>query len=193
MAIQGRTKLALALAGSTALVAIGLYALTQPLPVARYVAALLLIGGVWLFWEELVRSELSLRHDERIDRRIARDKARRKAKSKPTAALPVVTVKNYVPPERHMVTEIRELHYREGGAPPTWHPSALYVETGGLPWYRETDESYDTKSDAFVAACRWAVAYRDADRMGNMASAHGVVQQPDGRWKGVINYFHSNT
>ena len=35
--------------------------------------------------------------------------------------------------------------------------------------------------------------YELLDRFDNMASAFGVIADPQGGWRGVVNYFHSNT
>ena len=70
------------------------------------------------------------------------------------------------------------------------HPSAVYNISGGLPWYREL-EVQPTQSAAWV---KWAAEYRARDPYGNMANALGFVHDPAaGGWRGVVNYYHSNT
>jgi hypothetical protein len=90
---------------------------------------------------------------------------------------------------------IRELRLRDPSLyrrlPPSHWP-CKYIETGGLPWYRELDP-LPTKEAAYEAAEAWARDYAAKDPLGNMAHAHGVVADPLGGWRGVVNFFHSNT
>jgi len=73
------------------------------------------------------------------------------------------------------------------------HWSANYDRRGSFPWYRETDPCA-TKQAAWEAALAWAQDYQRSDPYGNMADAFGVIRDENGiGWRGVINYFHSNT
>lgn len=67
-----------------------------------------------------------------------------------------------------------------------------YLPSGGLPWYRETDQVRATQEEAWADAVAWARDYEAQDRFGNMAHAHGVIAV-DGGWRGVVNHYHSNT
>jgi hypothetical protein len=88
---------------------------------------------------------------------------------------------------------VRELTYLPAGKSRAgYHHTARYDATGGLPWYRETETQPD-KDAAWAAAGAWVTDYQARDRYGNMASALGIVADPKGGWRGVINYFHSNT
>lgn len=71
------------------------------------------------------------------------------------------------------------------------NPDDRYIPGGSFPWYRET-ALRPTQEEAWADAVAWAKAYEAKDRYGNMASAHGVIADGDG-WRGVVNYFHSNT
>jgi len=89
---------------------------------------------------------------------------------------------------------IRELTYRAEPRHPRsgYHATARYTETARLPWYYETD-AHPSQEEAWAAALSWARWYNDLDRYGNMASAFGVVADPKAGWRGVVNYYHSNT
>jgi len=89
-------------------------------------------------------------------------------------------------------TPIRKLQRRERIYPP--HDTCPYIQRGGLPWYEETREDFPTVEAAWDAAKALAKAREARDPFGNMANAHGVVADPatDG-WRGVINWYHSNT
>jgi hypothetical protein len=99
------------------------------------------------------------------------------------------------------MSEIRELTYRNrSGAYPIGsgghmsdgrHISDNYDIGGSFPWYQEL-EPESSPEEAVAAAQQWAEAYRKRDPYGNMAHVHGVIKDPKG-WRGVVNYFHSNT
>jgi len=89
-----------------------------------------------------------------------------------------------------MKQSIRELH-RTLYSPLVSRDSSPYQEHGSFPWYKELAPK-PTKEEAWSLAIRWARNYENADPLGNMANAMGVIQK-DGGWSGVVNYFHSNT
>jgi hypothetical protein len=65
---------------------------------------------------------------------------------------------------------------------------------GGLPRHHQTAPARLTKEEAWNDAVAWAHAYEARDRFDNMASPIGVIDcGPTVGWRGVVNYFHSNT
>ena len=86
--------------------------------------------------------------------------------------------------------KIPVLTYR--AAPQGYHRSAIYNgASGGLPWFREL-QSQANQELAWAEAVTWARDYAARDPYGNMAQAVGVVAF-NGQWRGVVNYYHSNT
>lgn len=76
-------------------------------------------------------------------------------------------------------------YYADGRTP--------YYEFGcGLPWLQTLEGGFASKEEAFADAKKWCKDYEAADVYGNMAAALGVTEK-DGKFHGVVNYFHSNT
>ncbi len=61
------------------------------------------------------------------------------------------------------------------------YPNVSTLETG-----------FVLKEEAFADAMKWAGEYEAADIYGNMACALGVTEK-DGKFYGVVNYYHPNT
>jgi hypothetical protein len=86
---------------------------------------------------------------------------------------------------------ICELSYRAAAPSRFDHPSDRYDRRGSFVWYHET-EACASQEEAWAAAVAWARAWERRDHYGNFANAFGVVAAGGG-WRGVVNYFHSNT
>ena len=66
-----------------------------------------------------------------------------------------------------------------------------YNQSGSFNGYYESG-LYLTQEAAWQAAQQWARDYRASDTLGNFADALGIVED-QGHWRGVINYYHSDT
>lgn len=61
-----------------------------------------------------------------------------------------------------------------------------------FPHVKALETGHETKESAWADARKWAVEYEKADVFGNMACALGVTEK-DGKFFGVVNFYHSNT
>lgn len=65
------------------------------------------------------------------------------------------------------------------------------------PWVKQLDTEHIDPDRAYAEAVRWAQDYEAIDRLGNMAAAIGVSSRSSSpgsyRYRGVVNYYHSNT
>jgi hypothetical protein len=64
---------------------------------------------------------------------------------------------------------------------------------GGLPRFHEGPGRH-TKEEAYDDAVAWAQRYRASNPIARSAYALGVVYDgPAAGWRGIVNYYHSNS
>lgn len=84
------------------------------------------------------------------------------------------------------VLNVKPLGVYADGRTPYYEFGCSYPNVMTLP------TAYPTKVEAFADACTWCKEYEHTDELGNMAAALGVTEK-DGKFHGVVNYYHSNT
>ena len=58
---------------------------------------------------------------------------------------------------------------------------------------RAVGDELATPEEAFATARQVVADYEKADTYGNMGEALGVIELPGGKYRGVVNTYHSNT